>query len=159
MRSQEKLQFLAWKYLLPGRMKNWINGIKQHYISSGRRWCCQFYWHYRSVGETQRTFAISQRCCCVGWHGFPVKNLMNSPRLIRWLMILLLLIRGKIPAFYSLVWKGKIRLKSAKFLNSISQNYLQQNVERKSEEAGKSLAFLKSNCRLCVIHWMMLKIN
>ncbi|MDX5627802.1 MULTISPECIES: tyrosine-protein kinase Wzc [unclassified Brenneria] len=31
----------------------------------------------------------------------------------------------------------------SKILNSISQNYLQQNVERKSEEAGKSLDFLK----------------
>ncbi|ATA24711.1 tyrosine-protein kinase [Brenneria goodwinii] len=31
----------------------------------------------------------------------------------------------------------------SKILNSISQNYLQQNVERKSEEAGKSLEFLK----------------
>ncbi|KAA8999860.1 tyrosine-protein kinase Wzc [Affinibrenneria salicis] len=30
-----------------------------------------------------------------------------------------------------------------KVLNNISQNYLQQNVERKSEEAGKSLEFLR----------------
>lgn len=37
---------------------------------------------------------------------------------------------------------GEDRSKISKILNSISNNYLQQNVERKSEEAGKSLAFL-----------------
>ena len=42
-----------------------------------------------------------------------------------------------------LVFKGESAKQATQILNSISNNYLQQNVGRKSEEAAKSLAFLK----------------
>ncbi|MCL2896197.1 tyrosine-protein kinase Wzc [Brenneria tiliae] len=50
---------------------------------------------------------------------------------------------GKDTGVLQLSLEGEEPTKVSKILNSISQNYLQQNVERKSEEAGKSLAFLK----------------
>ncbi|EHD22422.1 MULTISPECIES: tyrosine-protein kinase Wzc [Brenneria] len=50
---------------------------------------------------------------------------------------------GKDTGVLQLSLEGEDPAKVSKILNSISQNYLQQNVERKSEEAGKSLAFLK----------------
>lgn len=43
---------------------------------------------------------------------------------------------------------GENRSEISKILNSISNNYLQQNVERKSEEAGKSLEFLNEQLPL-----------
>jgi len=42
-----------------------------------------------------------------------------------------------------LTFKGENAKQAAQILNSISNNYLQQNVGRKSEEAAKSLDFLK----------------
>ncbi|MEE3660429.1 tyrosine-protein kinase Wzc [Brenneria sp. g21c3] len=50
---------------------------------------------------------------------------------------------GKDTGVLQLGLEGEEPSKISKILNSISQNYLQQNVERKSEEAGKSLEFLK----------------
>ncbi|MCG8163267.1 tyrosine-protein kinase Wzc [Brenneria goodwinii] len=50
---------------------------------------------------------------------------------------------GKDTGVLQLSLEGEDPVKVSKILNSISQNYLQQNVERKSEEAGKSLEFLK----------------
>ncbi|MEE3650965.1 MULTISPECIES: tyrosine-protein kinase Wzc [unclassified Brenneria] len=50
---------------------------------------------------------------------------------------------GKDTGVLQLSLEGEDPAKVSKILNSISQNYLQQNVERKSEEAGKSLEFLK----------------
>ncbi|MCL2894657.1 tyrosine-protein kinase Wzc [Brenneria tiliae] len=50
---------------------------------------------------------------------------------------------GKDTGVLQLSLEGTEPAKISKILNSISQNYLQQNVERKSEEAGKSLEFLK----------------
>ncbi|MFC3395015.1 tyrosine-protein kinase Wzc [Brenneria rubrifaciens] len=50
---------------------------------------------------------------------------------------------GKDTGVLQLTLEGEDPAKVSKILNSISQNYLQQNVERKSEEAGKSLEFLK----------------
>ncbi|MFE8148806.1 tyrosine-protein kinase Wzc [Brenneria goodwinii] len=50
---------------------------------------------------------------------------------------------GKDTGVLQLSLEGEDAVKVSKILNSISQNYLQQNVERKSEEAGKSLEFLK----------------
>ncbi|PWC09733.1 tyrosine-protein kinase Wzc [Brenneria corticis] len=50
---------------------------------------------------------------------------------------------GKDTGVLQLSLEGEDSAKISKMLNSISQNYLQQNVERKSEEAGKSLEFLK----------------
>ncbi|MDY4368063.1 tyrosine-protein kinase Wzc [Pectobacterium brasiliense] len=51
--------------------------------------------------------------------------------------------RGKDTGVLALSYEGENPELVNKTLNSISQNYLQQNVERKSEEAGKSLEFLK----------------
>lgn len=51
--------------------------------------------------------------------------------------------KGKDTGVLGLSLEGEDPVLTAKILNSISQNYLQQNVERKSEEAGRSLEFLK----------------
>ncbi|WP_113627375.1 tyrosine-protein kinase Wzc [Pectobacterium peruviense] len=51
--------------------------------------------------------------------------------------------KGKDTGVLALSYEGEEPELTNKILNSISQNYLQQNVERKSEEAGKSLEFLK----------------
>ncbi|MBP1018851.1 tyrosine-protein kinase Wzc [Serratia fonticola] len=51
--------------------------------------------------------------------------------------------KGKDTGVLQLSLEGSDPVEINKILNSISQNYLQQNVERKSEEAGKSLEFLK----------------
>ncbi|TNV21254.1 polysaccharide biosynthesis tyrosine autokinase [Buttiauxella sp. B2] len=47
-----------------------------------------------------------------------------------------------------LTYKGESAKKATQVLNSISNNYLQQNVGRKSEEAAKSLEFLKEQLPL-----------
>lgn len=49
---------------------------------------------------------------------------------------------GKDTGVLSMTYTGEDREQISAILNSISRNYLQQNVERKSEEAAKSLAFL-----------------
>ncbi|MBE5202619.1 tyrosine-protein kinase Wzc [Pectobacterium sp. FL60-S17] len=51
--------------------------------------------------------------------------------------------KGKDTGVLALSYQSEDPDLTNKILNSISQNYLQQNVERKSEEAGKSLEFLK----------------
>ncbi|MDC9819009.1 tyrosine-protein kinase Wzc [Pectobacterium polonicum] len=51
--------------------------------------------------------------------------------------------KGKDTGVLALSLEGDDPALTTKILSSISQNYLQQNVERKSEEAGKSLEFLK----------------
>lgn len=51
--------------------------------------------------------------------------------------------KGRDTGVLQLSLEGSDPAKIKKILNSISQNYLQQNVERKSEEAGKSLEFLE----------------
>ncbi|WGL29290.1 tyrosine-protein kinase Wzc [Pectobacterium brasiliense] len=51
--------------------------------------------------------------------------------------------KGKDTGVLALSIEGEDPILTTKILSSISQNYLQQNVERKSEEAGKSLEFLK----------------
>lgn len=51
--------------------------------------------------------------------------------------------KGKDTGVLKLSLEGEDPILTTKILNSISQNYLQQNVERKSEEAGRSLEFLK----------------
>ncbi|MFE8102950.1 tyrosine-protein kinase Wzc [Brenneria goodwinii] len=51
--------------------------------------------------------------------------------------------KGKDIGVLQLSLEGEESQEITKILNSISYNYLQQNVERKSEEAGKSLGFLK----------------
>ncbi|MEQ9916348.1 tyrosine-protein kinase Wzc [Pectobacterium aroidearum] len=52
--------------------------------------------------------------------------------------------RGKSTGVLELSLEGTDPQKIHSILASISENYLQQNVERKSEEAGKSLDFLKN---------------
>lgn len=47
-----------------------------------------------------------------------------------------------------LAFRGEDKKKTAEILRSISNNYLKQNVERKSEEASKSLEFLKEQLPL-----------
>ena len=49
---------------------------------------------------------------------------------------------GKDTGVLSLTFTGEDREQLRQILDSITRNYLQQNVERKSEEAAKSLAFL-----------------
>jgi tyrosine-protein kinase Etk/Wzc len=49
---------------------------------------------------------------------------------------------GKDTGVLSLTFLGSDPILIKKILRSITDNYLQQNIERKSEEAGKSLAFL-----------------
>ncbi|MDU6923457.1 tyrosine-protein kinase Wzc [Franconibacter helveticus] len=49
---------------------------------------------------------------------------------------------GKDTGVLSLTFTGEDRDKIRDILNSITRNYLEQNVQRKSEEAAKSLAFL-----------------
>jgi len=49
---------------------------------------------------------------------------------------------GKDTGVLMMTYTGEDRDQISAILNSISRNYLQQNVERKSEEAAKSLAFL-----------------
>ncbi|MCL6326992.1 tyrosine-protein kinase Wzc [Pectobacterium polaris] len=51
--------------------------------------------------------------------------------------------KGKDTGVLSLSYEGEDPELTNKILGSISKNYLQQNVERKSEEAAKSLEFLK----------------
>uniref|UniRef100_UPI0021AD833C Wzz/FepE/Etk N-terminal domain-containing protein n=1 Tax=Serratia sp. PL7 TaxID=2952201 RepID=UPI0021AD833C len=51
--------------------------------------------------------------------------------------------KGRDTGVLQLSLEGSDPAEIKKILNSISQNYLQQNVERKSEEAGKSLEFLE----------------
>ncbi|WP_440864638.1 tyrosine-protein kinase Wzc [Symbiopectobacterium purcellii] len=51
--------------------------------------------------------------------------------------------KGKDTGVLGLSLEGTDPALTSKILNSITQNYLQQNVERKSEEAGRSLQFLK----------------
>ncbi|MFE8154109.1 tyrosine-protein kinase Wzc [Brenneria goodwinii] len=50
---------------------------------------------------------------------------------------------GRDTGVLQLSLEGEDPANISKILNSISKNYLQQNVERKSEEAGKSLEFLR----------------
>ncbi|TKI05779.1 polysaccharide biosynthesis tyrosine autokinase [Martelella alba] len=51
---------------------------------------------------------------------------------------------GKDTGVLTLTLTGDDKVKIKNILNSIAFNYLQQNIERKSEEANKSLLFLKS---------------
>ncbi|MBJ7221608.1 MULTISPECIES: tyrosine-protein kinase Wzc [unclassified Brenneria] len=51
--------------------------------------------------------------------------------------------KGKSTGVLQLSLEGEDPATTNKILNSISQNYFKQNVERKSEEAGKSLEFLE----------------
>ncbi|WP_415423479.1 tyrosine-protein kinase Wzc [Serratia marcescens] len=51
--------------------------------------------------------------------------------------------KGKDTGVLSISLTGDDPIKIKKIIDSISSNYLMQNVERKSEEAAKSLAFLK----------------
>lgn len=51
--------------------------------------------------------------------------------------------KGKDTGVLTLGFEGDNPGNVKKILDSISKNYLQQNIERKSEEAGKSLIFLK----------------
>ncbi|MCR0999118.1 tyrosine-protein kinase Wzc [Serratia rubidaea] len=51
--------------------------------------------------------------------------------------------KGKDTGVLGLTYSGEDPELISKILNSISRNYLQQNVERKSEEAAKSLQFLE----------------
>lgn len=53
--------------------------------------------------------------------------------------------RGKQTGILSLSFEGENKLQIEKILDSISQNYFLQNVERNSAEAEKSLVFLKQN--------------
>ncbi|MGK2960224.1 MAG: tyrosine-protein kinase Wzc [Candidatus Malihini olakiniferum] len=74
---------------------------------------------------------------------FIVKKLNHITALANILDSLTVVDKGKDTGVLWLNLEGENQVLIAKILNSISQNYLQQNVERKAEEAGKSLEFLK----------------
>ena len=58
--------------------------------------------------------------------------------------------RGKQTGILSLSFEGENKLQIEKILDSISQNYFIQNVERNSAEAEKSLVFLKKNIPILI---------
>lgn len=66
---------------------------------------------------------------------------------------------GKDTGVLSLTFTGEDREKIRQILDSITRNYLQQNVERKSEEAAKSLAFLARQLPEVRNHRMLLKTS
>ncbi|MEQ9881865.1 tyrosine-protein kinase Wzc [Pectobacterium brasiliense] len=74
---------------------------------------------------------------------FRIKKLNTITAINNILTSLTVADKGKDTGVLSLSYEGEDPELTNKILNSISQNYLQQNVERKSEEAGKSLEFLK----------------
>ncbi|RYC47820.1 tyrosine-protein kinase Wzc [Pectobacterium zantedeschiae] len=74
---------------------------------------------------------------------FRVKKLNEITAINNVLEDLIVADKGKDTGVLALSYQGEDPDLTNKILNSISQNYLQQNVERKSEEAGKSLEFLK----------------
>ncbi|MEQ9886783.1 tyrosine-protein kinase Wzc [Pectobacterium zantedeschiae] len=74
---------------------------------------------------------------------FRVKKLNEITAINNVLEDLIVADKGKDTGVLALGYQGEDPDLTNKILNSISQNYLQQNVERKSEEAGKSLEFLK----------------
>jgi capsular exopolysaccharide family len=56
--------------------------------------------------------------------------------------------KGKDTGVLSISYNGDDPVQIKKIVDSISRNYLEQNVERKSEEAARSLAFLKDQLPL-----------
>ncbi|PWC19128.1 tyrosine-protein kinase Wzc [Brenneria roseae subsp. roseae] len=74
---------------------------------------------------------------------FSVKKLNELTAINSLLYDLSVVDKGKDTGVLQLSLEDEDPIRASKILNSISQNYLQQNVERKSEEAGKSLEFLK----------------
>lgn len=66
---------------------------------------------------------------------------------------------GKDTGVLSLTFTGEDREQIRQILDSITRNYLQQNVERKSEEAAKSLAFLARQLPEVRNHRMLLKTS
>ncbi|BES84173.1 tyrosine-protein kinase [Pectobacterium araliae] len=74
---------------------------------------------------------------------FNIKKLNQLTAVNNVLDQLVVVDKGKDTGVLELSLEGEDPVLTNKTLSSISQNYLQQNVERKSEEAGKSLEFLK----------------
>lgn len=66
---------------------------------------------------------------------------------------------GKDTGVLSLTFTGEDREQIRQILDSITRNYLEQNIVRKSEEAAKSTAFLAGSCRRCVTVWTLPKTN
>ena len=62
-----------------------------------------------------------------------INNLQNNLTVVE---------NGKDTGVLSLSYTGEDRDQIRAILNSITRNYLEQNIERKSEEAAKSLIFL-----------------
>lgn len=66
---------------------------------------------------------------------------------------------GKDTGVLSLTFTGEDREQIRQILDSITRNYLEQNIVRKSEEAAKSTAFLAGSCQRCVTVWTLPKTN
>ncbi|HHQ6582078.1 TPA: polysaccharide biosynthesis tyrosine autokinase [Serratia fonticola] len=73
---------------------------------------------------------------------FTIKKISNAEAISNLLEDLSVTDKGKDTGVLELSLVGKDKSKIVKVLDSISKNYVLQNVERKSEEAGKSLSFL-----------------
>lgn len=47
----------------------------------------------------------------------------------------------------------------ARILDTVMNNYVQQNINRQAARDANSLAFYNASCRKCSLNWMMLKAN
>lgn len=79
-----------------------------------------------------------------------INNLQNNLTVVE---------NGKDTGVLSLSFTGEDRDQIRDILNSITRNYLEQNVERKSAEAAKSTAFWRNSCRKCASIWTWQRIN
>lgn len=66
---------------------------------------------------------------------------------------------GKDTGVLSMTFTGEDKDQIRDILNSITRNYLEQNVERKSAEAAKAWRFSVNSCRRCAPVWMTLRTS
>lgn len=69
-----------------------------------------------------------------------INNLQNNPTVTE---------NGKDTGVLSMTFTGEDKDQIRDILNSITRNYLEQNVERKSAEAAKVWRFSANSCRRC----------
>ena len=66
---------------------------------------------------------------------------------------------GKDTGVLSMTFTGEDKDQIRDILNSITRNYLEQNVERKSAEAAKARRSSVNSCRRCAPVWMTLRTS
>lgn len=66
---------------------------------------------------------------------------------------------GKDTGVLGLTYSGEDPVQISRVLDQVINNYLYQNIARKSEEAEKAFSFLLNNCRMYAPSWIRLKIN